>query len=103
MVTLNAGKLIVFPTVGAAWPHWATATTSGLIGGLLGLTLCRMAFVLWRDYDIIRLQAELIERVANQDRVKEQTRLAEEKVAGMKGANLRAVANGEPKAWDHGV
>lgn len=105
IVSLSAGKVIVFPQpgFGPAWPLWATRTASGLVGGLVALVLSRMAYVLWRDYDIAVLQARLIEITAERDATEAQAKIAEERLKGMKGSNLRAVENGEPKAWDHGT
>jgi hypothetical protein len=57
-------------------------------GALLGMLLSRMAYVVWLDLDIVQLQKRIILSAAQAEQAKEQTRIAEEKIAVMGAMRL---------------
>ena len=81
------------------WPNWFQAATAGTIGGIAALSIARMAYVIWRDYDIVRLQKDLIDKVAAQESTEFETKSATEKIAAMRSAGLRPVPKSAPKVW----
>lgn len=62
---------------------------SGGIGTLFALCLVRMSYVVWRDYDIMKLQKHLIDNVADRDERVGEVQSADAKLAEMKSAGLR--------------
>lgn len=81
------------------WPEWARRVASGAVGGLANLSAARMAYVVWRDIDIVRLQKRLIDGTASREASDQQGKLADDKVASIRGANVRPVEIQPPKAW----
>ncbi len=90
---------VIGATDAAAWPVWIQRTVSGVVGGLVTLCAARMAYVVWRDIDIVRLQKRLIDGTASRESVDREHVLANEKVANIRGANIRPVEVKPPKAW----
>ena len=90
---------VVGKTDAGTWPEWARRLTSGAVGGLTGLCAARVAYVVWRDIDIVRLQKGLIDSVASRESQEEQDRIADDKVASIRMAGVRKVAVSPPKAW----
>lgn len=61
----------------------------GACGGLLGLCGARMTYVVWRDYDIVRLQKRIIDDAGHtEQKLKEQT-IAEERISVIKSSGIR--------------
>lgn len=58
-------------------------------GGLIALCIVRMAYIVWRDYDIVSLQKKLIDDSADKDALSEASQAAAEKVANMRSAAKR--------------
>lgn len=83
----------------ALWPEWVRRIASGAVGGLTSLCAARMAYVVWRDIDIVQLQKRLIDEAASSDADEQQGKFADEKVAGIRSANVRPVNVKPPKAW----
>lgn len=81
------------------WPSWAQRLAAGLVGGMGALCIARMAYVVWRDIDIVRLQKRLIDGSASREALEEQAKLADNKVANIRGAGVRKVDVLPPKAW----
>jgi hypothetical protein len=108
IIALNFGLLVVIMTltiVGASdikttWPPWLQRVAAAVVGG--GATLCvvRMAYVVWRDIDIVKLQRQIIDDSADKDLAEREATAARDKVANIQRANLRRVAQGEPTSWD---
>jgi hypothetical protein len=73
---------------------------SGLVGSMVALCIGRMGYVVWRDYDIVRVQKALIDATADKEEQEREAQAAVEKVAGMRATNVRGVASPAPKAWD---
>jgi hypothetical protein len=82
------------------WPDFARHSVSALIGGIAALSVSRMAYVVWRDYDIVRLQKALIDMAAVRDEQDRQDKAAKEKLANIRAAGLMPVGTVEPKSWD---
>jgi hypothetical protein len=61
---------------------------STIFGILLGLVIGRMAYVVWLDLDIVRLQAVVIRSAVNAEDVKKQGETATEKLAAIGAARL---------------
>jgi len=106
IIGINASVLIglvslsVVGKVDAAlWPVWALRLGSGVVGGLLALCAARMAYVVWRDIDIVHLQKRLIDGTAAQEIAAKEQALADEKVTVIRSANVRPVEVKAPKAW----
>jgi hypothetical protein len=62
---------------------------STAFGGLLGVLLSRMAYVVWLDLDIVRLQKRVIISAAEAEQAKEQTKLAQDKLAAIGATRLQ--------------
>jgi hypothetical protein len=58
-----------------------------------------MAYIVWRDYDIIRLQKILIDESADKDASEEASKTALATVASIRSAGLRGGAAPEPRPW----
>ncbi len=106
IVALNAALLVVFVVCSVygdsywrAFPAWMSMTLSGLLGGLLALAACRMAYVVWRDYDVVRLQKVLIDQSGEREETARQAKAAEEALAAMRAKKLRKVKVAAPQPW----
>jgi len=95
LVTLS----VIGATDAALWDVWVRRTVSGAVGGLVALCVARMAYVVWRDIDIVRLQKRLIDGTATREATEREAALAAEKVATIRSANVRPVEVKPPKAW----
>ncbi len=69
------------------------------MGGFVALCAARMAYVVWRDIDIVRLQKRLIDGAAEKESLEREVAIADQKVMEFKSANLRRVPVEPPKAW----
>lgn len=83
----------------ATWSEAVRRAVSGAVGGLVTLCAARMAYVVWRDIDIVRLQKRLIDGAASKEADERERALADERVASIRGANIRPVEVKPPKAW----
>lgn len=83
----------------ALWPKWAQRVASGAVGGLASLSAARMGYVVWRDIDIVRLQKRLIDGAGSREASEQQGKLANDKVASIRSANVRPVEVQPPRAW----
>lgn len=81
------------------WSNNAQCLVSGLIGALIALSIARMAYVIWRDFDIVKLQKHLIDTSAQSEAVASQAKASNEKISDIRSAGLRKIASQEPKAW----
>lgn len=95
--------LVTLSVIGAAdasaWPLWLRRAVSGVVGAVVTLCAARMAYVVWRDIDIVRLQKRLIDGAASRESQELERALADEKVATIRSANVRPVEVKPPKAW----
>lgn len=78
-----------------------------IIGGLLSaawgfcltLACARMAYVVWRDYDVVKLQKTLIDAAGEREETEKQAKRAAENVVEMQSAGLRKIEVRAPRAW----
>jgi hypothetical protein len=94
LVTLS----VIGTTDAASWPDGVRRAVAGTVGGLVALCAARMAYVVWRDIDIVRLQKRLIDGAASRETNQREKALAAEKVANIRSANVRPVEVKPPKA-----
>jgi len=103
IVAVVLAGLVTLSVIGkvdaSVWPGWARRVASGVVGGLISLCAARMAYVVWRDIDIVRLQKRLIDGTASRESTEQQAKLADDKVASIRAANVRPVKVNPPKAW----
>lgn len=94
VVLLSVGKsdLSTLPTV------WQQAI-AGLLGGLVALSVSRMSYVVWRDYDIVRLQKKLIDDAGEREFRELETKSAQSKVADIRAAGLKRSGTSDVGSW----
>jgi hypothetical protein len=81
----------------AVWSGMNVAT--GAAGFVFGLVPVRMAFVVWRDLDIVRLQKKVVDDMADADELSAQGDIAAEKVDLMRAMMVRGQATAPPEQW----
>ena len=97
-VTLIA--LLVIAVQDAA--HLSTTTQTVILafeGALVALSVSRMAYIVWRDYDIVRLQKKLIDDSADREQVDKDSKEALSKVSVIRASNVRSGGKIETKNW----
>ena len=107
IIAINAAvlaSLVALTVVGkaevrATWPSWLRQIMSGAIGGGAALCVARMAYVVWRDLDIVNLQKHLIDTSAARDAEAIETKASTDKIAAIRSAGLRKIGVAEPKSW----
>lgn len=106
IIGINAGALaglvtlsVIGATDAALWPDGVRRSIAGAVGGLISLCAARMAYVVWRDIDIVRLQKHLIDGAALRESDERERTRADENVAQIRAANIRPVEIKPPKAW----
>jgi len=103
MNTFALVGLVALSVIGATetilWPKGVSQAVSGMVGFLITLCIARMAYVVWRDIDIVRLQKHLIDEAASREIDDREHFIADEKVAGIKAANIRPVEVRPPSSW----
>ncbi|MCG2841043.1 hypothetical protein L6Q21_08615 [Sandaracinobacter sp. RS1-74] len=95
LVTLS----VIGATDAALWSEGVRRIVAGTVGGLVTLCAARMAYVVWRDIDIVRLQKHLIDGAASRETDERERALADDKLASMRATNVRPVDIKPPKAW----
>jgi hypothetical protein len=95
--------LVVLTAIGKGdagkWPAWGQHVAAGTIGALGSLCVARMAYVVWRDIDVVRLQKHLIDGLATKESIEREGAAAENKVADIRSAGARKIEVPPPKAW----
>jgi hypothetical protein len=71
-------------------------------GGLVALCLARMAYIVWRDFDIVRLQKKLIDDAADREAVERASQEALSKVSAIRASGLRPGPKPEVSGWGEG-
>jgi hypothetical protein len=107
IVAINAFSLVLLVSltvvgkddIRGKWPSWTQQTTAGAIGALIALGVVRMAYVVWRDYDIVKLQKYLIDTLAARRAMEDESRAAADKIADIRSSGVRRMPTGEPRAW----
>jgi hypothetical protein len=67
IITLDAvalSGLIALTVIGkddirTNWPKWTQQLSAGVIGATMALSVTRMAYIIWRDYDVVKLVTEI--------------------------------------------
>ncbi|WP_309628357.1 hypothetical protein [Brevundimonas sp.] len=72
---------------------------SAVVGFLSGLCIARMAYVVWRDFDIVCLQRKLVDESGEREAVEAERKIAASKIADMAAAGLRKQPPVKPKEW----
>lgn len=98
-LTVLVSLSVVGKSDAGLWPEWLRRATSGAVGTLVSLCAARMAYVVWRDIDIVRLQKSLIDEAASREANDRERALADEKVSSIRSANIQPVEVRPPKAW----
>jgi hypothetical protein len=70
-----------------------------IVGTLIAFCIARMGYIIWRDYDIVRLQKKLIDDAADRETVVKASHDALNKVTAIRSSGLRAGPKVEPTAW----
>lgn len=70
-----------------------------LAGGLLALCVSRMSYIVWRDYDIVRLQKKLVDDSADRDAIETAQKEAADKISNIRATSLRSGTKPEVKSW----
>jgi lysylphosphatidylglycerol synthetase-like protein (DUF2156 family) len=70
-----------------------------LAGAAVALCLARMAYIVWRDYDIVRLQRKLIDDSADRETVEKASKDALNKVSAIREASFRPPPKPEASNW----
>jgi hypothetical protein len=103
IVVLNGVALIGIVTlvvigkeVVECWSPTVMKAGAGIIGGTFALCLARMAYVVWRDCDIMKLQKELIDNAAAEEGQALETKAADQKISSIKAAGLRKQPSQKP-------
>ncbi|MDR6657782.1 hypothetical protein J2W51_000324 [Tardiphaga robiniae] len=78
---------------------YASEITLGLLGAMLGLSVSRMAYIVWRDTDIIRLQKKLIDDSADRQAIEKASREAITTAASIRAAGLKDPSKPEVTSW----
>lgn len=107
IVAINAATLaglVALTVIGredvqAVWPGWAQRAVTAAIGGTVALCVSRMAYVVWRDLDIVKLQKHLIDSSAARDASEAEAKVSTDKIADIRSAGLRKIGTAEPKSW----
>ena len=86
--------------INATWLDGTKRAMAAIVGGLVALSITRMGYVVWRDYDIVRTQRAVLDAAADADQAEHEVELADKKIAAIKGAGLRAVARTDPQSWE---
>jgi hypothetical protein len=105
LMSISLVVLVVLTAIGVdsvrcTWPELLQKFTSAGIGALLSLCAARMVYVVWRDYDIVKLQKTLIDAAGNNENAAAQNGLADQRVVAMRKAAIRRFQQAPPKAWD---
>lgn len=71
----------------------------GALGALIGLCLSRMAYIVWRDTDIVKLQKKLIDDSADRQAIEKASQDALTTVNAIRGAGLKDHSRPEIISW----
>lgn len=95
---LIALVVATLPTV-EAWDERLRKVISGILCGGMVLVIARMGLVVWRDYDIVRLQKVLIDAAADKEQQDAAAEAARQLVEDMR-SSAKPVAVAPIKSWE---
>jgi hypothetical protein len=84
LALVASGPAERWPCVIADKAGWIVGVTLGLIA----MSATRMAYVVWRDLDIVHLQKAVLDKIADREAHDDEVRVAQAKVDAMKAAKL---------------
>ena len=87
---MTIGKVAIQSWTSAipSWTNLISPVVSGAIGALVALCLARM---IWRDFDIVRLQKKLLDAAGERDQAEAQSKIANEKMGEIRASSIRRV------------
>ena len=90
---MTIGKVAIQSWTSAipSWTNLISPVVSGAIGALVALCLARMSYVIWRDFDIVRLQKKLLDAAGERDQAEAQSKIANEKMGEIRASSIRRV------------
>lgn len=100
LLLLVVGLITAGPTGVASLLPNVRVAISALVGFLSALCIARMSYVVWRDFDIVRLQRKLLDDSGDREVVEAERQLAAKKMTEMASSGLRRQPPAEPKAWE---
>jgi hypothetical protein len=104
VLSAQAVTLIVLLVLAVTDPSALSSTAQkglmALAGALVGLCGARMAYIVWRDFDIVRLQKKLIDDSADREALDKASQHALSKVASIRASGLRAGPKPELSDWN---
>ena len=100
MTILVTLQVMTLKTIEATWLAATQKATSACIGCLISLSVVRMSYVVWRDYDIVRTQRTVLDAAADADQLASEQKVADRKIAAIKGSGLRSVPRPDPTSWE---
>ncbi len=83
-----------------AWVVWLQRADCAAMVFLMALTMLRMGYIAWRDFDVVRMQKAAVDQAAEAENLAQQISSSEKKATGMQSANLRPQPVEKPQAWD---
>lgn len=97
-------SLLVLQAIGEGevkfeWHPAFQGAVSAFIGGLLAASLLRMTYVVWRDYDIVRLQKKIIDSSSAEEGAELEIKSADQKILTMRNAGLRKIDSPGPRSF----
>jgi hypothetical protein len=96
--------LLVLAVIGECdlklWSATKGSVISGFVGVAMSLCIARMAYVVWRDVDVVKLQKVLIDTAAVDERSRTDVALAEGKLERMREATVATPPVPPPSTWD---
>src|ERR1700754_2077646 len=80
------------------WPSGPAIVLGGL-GALIGLCVSRMAYIVWRDTDIVKLQKKLIDDSADREAIEKASQDALTTVNAIRNSGLKDHSKTETTTW----
>lgn len=81
--------IISLTAIQDTWDENFLPFLSAVIGAILTLSSLRMGYVIWRDYDIVKLQKQLIDKSPDANPPEAEISAANKKIADIRAASLR--------------
>ena len=95
------GKDVVVGTATVpGWPSLVKKGISTVVGGLSTLALLRMMYVVWRDYDVVRLQKALLDDAGLREEKEQEAEAGKRRLADIRSSRVNTPSILPPKSWD---
>lgn len=106
VLAVHAVALVVLLVLAVKEPTtfspWMQIAALALAGGLVAFCAARMAYIVWRDYDIVRLQKKLIDDSADREALAKASQEAFSNVTAIRASGLRPGPKPEVSGWHEG-